>query len=302
MVAVGLLLALAASALLVAQRRAAHRASLPAQASIPLAAPPVPRDVAPLPTAVAPAVSAPPLAPASSKPKTPARTTVEAVPLTVTLDSTREGRHVRVGEDVTLTALAHGRSETLTLFYRRGRGGKTMLSFVEGSLSSTTWTPAVPGRYEFTATALSDRHQAAASRPIKIIVDGPAPMGVAPALTAEAAPRVAAVRPPSRPAHRPSKRQPPRAVPPPVARSKPHAPTLTYHVAAAQFPFIRNATVLADALNQRGYQAVPERMADRRGKTVYVVVTGTYRSPKEAHAAALVLQRNGYPAYFFGSR
>jgi hypothetical protein len=80
------------------------------------------------------------------------------------------------------------------------------------------------------------------------------------------------------------------------------APPRTYHVAAAQFAFSRSAVVLTDALNHRGYRAVPERMADAHGKTVYVVVTGSYRRPKEARNAALALQRSGYPAYFFGSR
>jgi len=87
-----------------------------------------------------------------------------------------------------------------------------------------------------------------------------------------------------------------------VARVRPPAPAQTYHVVAARFYFSRSATVLADALNQRGYHALPERMNDPHGKAVYAVVTGTYRRPKEARAAALVLQRSGYPAYVFGSR
>ena len=286
-IAACLLLALAASALYAALRGPARRT--PSAATTPAVAetaPPLPvlRPVpAPHPTPVAPV---PPV-------KTAAETPGGAVPLTITLDSTREGRHVRVGEDVPLTALAHGRCATLTLSYRRGHGKKTMFLFIEGSLCSTTWTPTVPGRYEFMATALDDRQQAAASRPVEITVDEPAAPPAARAEPAQEEPPVDAAPPPRFAPQTRSEKTP---------QGTDRTPALTYHVAAAKFLSLRNATILSDALNRRGYQAVPEPMADAHGKAVYVVVTGAFRRPKEARAAALALQRSGYPAYFFGSR
>lgn len=298
LIAVGLLLALVASALFVAQRKTAARAALPIPA---VTAQPAPGDAPPPP----PSAPAPPAAPVPAA-VFGTKTAVGAPPLTVTLASTSEGRHVKIGTAVTLTAfttLAHGQSATLTLFSRRGRGQKTMFSFAQGSLCSTTWTPSVPGRYEFTATALGDRRQAAASRRVEIIVDKPAPQTVAQDKAQDKVAQVplpvSAAPPPSRLVSLP----PPRTVTPRTAlRARPPAPPLAYHVAAAQFSFSRSAVVLADALSRRGYQAVPERMADPHGKTVYVVVTGSYRRPKEARKAVLALQRSGYPAYFFGGR
>jgi len=322
LVAVGLLLALVASALLVARRRPVVQSprATPAQAQTPdtvppVTVPPVPVNSAPPPPApVASAVSALPAAPAT--PGAGTKTVVEAVPLTITLASTSAGRHVKVGDDVTLTAftaLTRGRSATLTVFYQRGRGQKIMLSFAQGSLCSTTWTPSAPGRYEFTATALGDSQQAATSRRVEITVDRPDRQTAAQDAVVQAPPVVAAV-----PLPRPVSLPPPRDVRPRTMRprtvwprtglpratpSAPRpAPALTYHVAAAHFAFSRSAVVLADALIRRGYPAVPERMADGHGKTVYVVVTGSYRRPKDARNAAVALQRSGYPAYFFGGR
>jgi len=298
LIAVGLPLALAAAALLIPQHKPGRGAApaAPAQAQTPAAVPPVPGDAPLLAAAPAlPAVSAPPPAPAT--PGGGAKTAVETAPLTITLTSMSAGRHVKVGSDVTLTAftsLARGRRATLTLFYRRGRGRKTMLSFAQGSLCSTTWTPSAPGRYEFMATALGDAQQAAASRPVQITVDRPAAQPSAPA----SARNEAAQAPPPRPVRLPLRTAPPRA----AAQAPRPAPALTYYVAAAYFSFPQSAVVLADALKHRGYPAVSERMADPHGKTVYVVVTGSYQRPSEAHKVALSLQRSGYPAYFFGSR
>ena len=78
------------------------------------------------------------------------------------------------------------------------------------------------------------------------------------------------------------------------------APVTIYHVAAAQFPQSRSAVVLAKSFRLRGSPATTKRMIGYHGKTVYAVVTGAYRRPEEARAAALILQRSGYPAYFFG--
>ena len=297
LLAVGLLLALTASAFLVARHRLFPRAPLAAHAPVqtPNTIPPAPVDagvtVNTPPPADAPQVAAPPV---TIVPPAPAK--AAAPPLAVSLASTGEGRHVKVGDAVTFTAfttLEHGHSATLTLFARRGRAPKAMFAFVQGSLCSTLWTAPSPGRYEFTATALGDRRQTAVSSRIEITVDKPA-------VDKPAAPRVASavVRetlPPRKTAAKPT---PPKR----AAHAKPAAPVSTYYVAAAQFFYSRSADVLAAALSHRGYKAIPERMADARGKPVYVVVTGSYRRPSEARSAALALQRSGYPAYFFGSR
>ena len=298
LIAAGLVAALVAWALLSAPRPSGRHAARPASALA--AVPPTPGDVPPpssLPAA--------PAVPVTPKARAERLVAAETAPLTISLASTRAGRHVRIGDPVTLTAftaLAQGQSATLTVFYRRGRGPKTMLSFVQGSLCSTTWTPTVPGRYEFTATAHGDRRQAAASRRIEITVDQPAgprnqpvpplvahrrpPVAAPPPLVAQTRLSVAAPAPP-----RPRKT---------AARAPRPVPSHAYHVAAAVFYFPRSAAVLAEALNRHGYHAVPERMAGPHGKSVYVVVTGGYRRPGEAHTAALALQRSGYQAYVFG--
>ena len=312
LITVGLLLAVAASALLIARRRPPLQGMPTAQAApapvpSPDTAPPVPTASPTPPMPVPPEAEARPPVRAKTGAKTAgAKAAVETPPPTVTLVSRSAGRHVQAGDPVTLTAVteaARGRSATLTLFSRRGRGDKTMITFVEGSLCSTNWTTLVPGRYEFTATAQADSRRTVTSRPVEITVDRPA-SAAAPLRVAAAPPPPRAVRlPPSR---RVSEAVPPkraaRAAPRAEAPAKPPAPAQTYHVAAAQFAFSRSAVVLADALRLRGYPALPERMTDRHGKTVYVVVTGTFRRPKEARAAALALQRSGYPAYFFGGR
>jgi hypothetical protein len=308
LVAVGLLLALVASALLVARRRPVVQSPLaaPTQAQTPDTALPVPVDGSPLPAPPSSSVSAPPAAPATPS----AGAAVGAVPLTITLASTSAGRHVKVGDAVTFTTFAtlpHGQISTLTLFIRRGRGQKSMLSFTQGTLYSTPWTPTTPGRYEFTATALGSRQDVVTSRRIEITVDRPARQTVAQnavvqSAVAQALPAAAAALPSPRTASLPSPRRAPLrpAARAPRRTAKSPAPALTYHVAAAHFAFSRSATVLADALSRRGYPAVPERMADAQGKTVYVVVTGSFRRPKDARSAAVALQRSGYPAYFFG--
>ena len=277
LIAVGLLLVLAASALLVARHRPLTRTPLaaPVQAQTPDTASPAPLTVSPAPPPAAPPV--PQVAATLVTGTKPVAAKVAAPPLTVTLASTGAGRHIKVGDAVTFTAfttLEHGHSATLTLFARRGRSPRAMFAFVQGSLCSTLWTAPSPGRYTFTATALGDRHQTAASGRVEITVDKPA------------APRVASEA----------------ALPKRTPRPKPPAPVLTYYVAAAHFFYPRSADVLAAALSHRGYKAVPERMTDAHGKAVYVVVTGSYRRPSEARSAALALQRSGYPAYFFGGR
>jgi len=168
-----LLLALAASALFVA-RRGPGRRSVPAAAAIPAPKPPAVAPPAPSSAPALPVTSVPSPTPAP-RTKAPAEDAASAAPLTITLASTRDGRHVKVGEGVTLTAFissAHAQGATLTLFSRHGRGPRTIVSFAQGSLCSTTWTPPAPGRYEFTAAAL-DHHQQAVSRRVSVTVDAP---------------------------------------------------------------------------------------------------------------------------------
>ena len=323
LVAVALLLALTVSAFFVVQRGPARHAARSADPP----ANPSPK-VAGLPVAFVPAVPAasalpPPPGvrlPAKTAAKKPLKAPLKAAPLSVLLTSSSQGRHVRVGEDVTLTALAHGRCATLTLSYRHGFGGKTTHSFTEGGLLSTTWTPAVPGRYGFTAIALGSR-QSAVSRLVEITVDGAAPRRMAWVGSARMLPAEVVTPLPPLPVHlpplsRPRWVRPPRtvaseaaapekvvpdAVAPRAETAAPRpGPATIYHVAAAQFPFSRNAVVLAKSFRLRGSPATTKRMIGYHGKTVYAVVTGAYRHPEEARAAALALQRGGYPAYFFG--
>ncbi len=258
------------------------------------------------------------------------------MPLRVVLTSPGQRRHVRVGEDVTLIALAQGRCASLTLSYRRGLRGAATHSFTEGGLLSTTWTPSLPGRYEFTATALGGPRQTAVSRPVEIIVDAPIPQMMArgeaarsfPAETITPLPPMAVRLPPPQPARRSAsvpplprlRRVKPRTeAPPPVPETmiagvvtpsvvipsaappdtRP-APAVLYHVAAAQFPLSRSAVVLAKSFRLQGSPATTKRMIGYHGRTVYAVVTGAYRRPEEARAAVLVLQRSGYPAYLYG--
>ena len=182
-VAVSLLLALTVLGFFVVQNGSARHTALAANPAADASDPPVPPpiiDNTHAPTfPAAPVMSAPPLTPAPHPVKIavkkPQKAPVKAAPFAVLLTSSSHGHHIRVGEDVTLTALAHGRCATLTLSYRHGLGQKTMHSFTEGSLLSTTWTPTVPGRYGFTATARNGQWQTAASRPVEITVDKPAP-------------------------------------------------------------------------------------------------------------------------------
>lgn len=249
----------------------------------------------------------PPVAPerAALTPVSPARTRPKtAVPVTVTLVASNETRPIKVGAGVTLTALtnlAPGQSASLTLTYRRGHGRNTLFSFAQGSLLSTIWTPPAPGRYDFLATALEGRQKAAASRPISILVVADH-AGKSPLLTA-------ALPSPKIPQSLPQAPRPASLLGKPrkkAAAAKHAAPSAAsarlFHVAAAHFPFAANAVVLAGALHNRGYHATPERMADKQGKAVYVVVTGSYRRAEEARQQVLILQSSGYPAYFFSSR
>lgn len=292
-VVVGLLAAavlLVVVTLIVVRHRPAVRAD---------AAAPVPPVTAPQTPAPLPAVAPPPPDAVAPRPDTARRADKVPEPLTVNLTSTGGGRHIKVGSGVTFTAftaLAPGRSATLTIFYRLNRGRKTMVSFVQGTLCSTTWVAPAPGLYQFTASALGDRRQAAVSRAVEITVDAPAPP---PAL------RVA-VAPPPKPKAAPIAKRAvvkqgvvKRAAVKPPAVAGPAARPPVYHVFAAHFARARNADDLAAALGRNGYRATVRRMNDRQGKAIYVVETGTYRQPAEVYAAVNGLLQSGYPADFY---
>lgn len=289
---IGLLVAAVLLAALAAVTFSVARHKPPARAVSAAPAPAVPPAPAP-PPVMAPA------APAAAAPRPGAAKEADADtgPLAVNLTATNDGRHIKVGAGVTFTAftaLAPSRSATLTIFYRLNRGRKTMVSFAQGTLCSTTWAAPAPGRYRFTASALGDRRQAAVSRDVEITVDAP----IAP-------PRVAAA--PPKPKARPVAARPPQPKKPVAAKpaavkrvaARPAARPLVYHVFAAHFARARNADDLAAALGRNGYRATVRRMNDRQGKAIYVVETGTYRQPAEVYAAVNGLLQSGYPADFY---
>lgn len=275
----GVLLALIVAAAILNQRKAAVRTAPPVTAP--------PQTAIPPPTAAPKSALLPAASPAARDAKA-----VKAVPLALTLTATEANRRISVGANVTLTVFtthAQGRSAAMTLSYRRNQGRRTVLAFAQGSLCTTTWAPQMPGRYEFSATAVGDGQGAAVSRLVIITVSALAAHAALQAAALPAVPRVLAR------AVRQKGRASASASPPPRAR-------LLYHVEAARFPFARNADVLAAALRRQGIPAVTQRITDRRGKPVYIVETGTYRSFGEVRKALLNLQRSGYPAYFYGTR
>ncbi len=233
--------------------------------------------------------------PMESAPKGAAPVPVSAapVPLTVTLYSASRNKHVAVGTPVTLSAYAAlppGKSATLAVSYGKDNGPKSLLALAQGSLSSTTWTPFLPGRYLFMASALDSRKNGAFSHPVLIFVDAPARVLVSkPAVPvrvavqpAPAKPKVAAARP--APARHPT----PAAVP--------------YHVAAAVFPVRRIAATLAAALRGRGFHAFVRSGTDGNGKPSYRVETGDFPSKADADAQVRLLKKDGYPSYLFQTR
>jgi hypothetical protein len=225
-------------------------------------------------------------------------------PLVITLVSAAGNRPVKMGQAVRLTTftdLMPGQSASLTLTYRRNRGPNTLFSFAQGSLASTTWTPVAPGRYDFLATALDSHQRAAAARHLQIIVKPDSTPALMPSKPLVAAAVPVSSAPAYAPLPKPLLPKPllPKAAAKPSRRLVPSP--LRFTVAAAHFPFNKNAVILADALHRQGYHAVPERMAVGRGKAVYVVVTGSYSRPENARQQRLVLQRSGYPAYIFRS-
>ena len=232
--------------------------------------------------------------PTKSAPKDAAPVPVSAapVPLTVTLYSASRNKHVAVGTPVTLSAYAAlppGKSATLAVSYGKDNGPKSLLSLAQGSLSSTTWTPILPGRYLFMASALDSRKNGAFSHPVLIFVDAPVSKPAAPV-------HIAA---------KPAPAKPKAAVPPPPAitpKRRPAPAAAPYHVAAAVFPVRRIAATLAAALRGRGFHAFVRSGTDGNGKPNYRVETGDFPGKADADAQVRLLKKDGYPSYLFQIR
>ena len=230
-------------------------------------------------------------------------------PLTVTLSSADAGKHVRVGRPVMVLAYADlppGASATVAVSYTRNHGPQALLALVQGSLATISWTPVLPGQYEFTASAMDARKKSAFSHPLLIAADAapapllPLPVFVpAPPLPA----RVAALSPSpvrARP-RRPSQRRasPAETPTPPKAAVRQPAASSAYHVAAGAFVVRPVAETLAEALRQRGYHASVRPGPLLYHKQSYVVQTGSYLRQPDADRQRDTLKRSGYPAYIF---
>ena len=279
--------------------------------SRPMASIPLPEPAIPPPASLPAAVPA------------EASTAVQ-VPLTVTLYSAGSGRHVRVGTAVLISAYATlppGQSATVLISYTRNNGPQSLLALAQGSLSSTAWTPSVPGRYNFTASALDSEKNNAASRHLLIYADaGPAKgagaaKSLPPAIVPIPPPVKAAAFAPARPARNPALRRiaarlaaPVRHVPkPPIhlrpaptrqtTRAVPRSyPSKASHVAAATFLFRPLAETLAGALRRRGFHAFVRTVAQPHHKPTYAVETGDFQHPADARGQVETLKRDGYPA------
>ena len=236
-------------------------------------------------------------------------------PLAVTLYCAGSGKHIPVGKPVLISAYAAlppTGSATIAISYTRDGGPRSLLTLAQGSLSTASWTPALPGRYDFTASALDRRKISAFSRHITIDADAPAaPVQprptVSPALPSvksgalgqphgAAAPRpraplLLAVR---RPAPKPAAAKQAAPLKAPHSRA--------YHVAAATFVARPLAETLAGALRRRGFHASVQPSPGLFHKTSYVVQTGDYLRSADAQKQAALLKQDGYPAYVFQVR
>lgn len=212
------------------------------------------------------------------------------VPLTVTLFSAARDSHVAAGKPVMISAyaaLAPGDSASLAVSYTRDGGPKSLLSLAQGSLSSTAWTPAVPGHYRFLASAFGSRKTSAISHSLSLWVDAPA---LTPPVTSDRT-TAAFVRLAPMPVV-------PRHVSQyfaPIVSSRPQP----YHVAAATLPVSRIAATLAAALCRRGFHAFVRPRTAGSSRRTYTVETGDYLRKADAQKQVRLLQRDGYPAYLF---
>lgn len=289
---------------------------------------PAPRSAA-VPAGAAPSTRPPHVTPPASRVSGPAANPVpkpvpRAIRLTADVFCAHSGGPLPVGSRILLTALADadpGRPVTLMLSCRRDRNAVSFLSVAEGRLCSIAWTPAVPGRYQFTATASDDHVRAVVSRPLLLTVtaappgaalpprDRPAGVRALPVLPAgveplPVLPPMAYALPPLRPrlrlARLPSLPDRP-AVPTPRPETvalKAASPALC-HVVVATFPSARNAVVLAKSFWGRGLRVAVRHKPDSRGRETYVVEMAASHNQAIARQSVLSLQRSGYPAYCF---
>ncbi len=286
-------------------RNAVPRNAVPMQSAAALSVPL--RPAAPPRSSAAPSsavVHTPVLTTTAPSPAAPVPVSAAPVPLSVTLYSAYKGKHVAVGTPVTISvyaALPLGQSATLAVSYGKDGGPKSLLSLAQGSLSSTTWTPLLPGRYLFTASALDSRKNGVFSHPVPIFVDAPAsaPLPVLPAPVHIAA-KLLTVRPIVPKPHLAAKaagKLNTSKPNPPKRRSAPVS--VPYHVAAAVFPIPRIAATLAGALRGRGFHALVRTGTDGSGKAVYRVETGDFTRRADADTQVRLLKKDGYPAFLF---
>lgn len=273
----------------------------------PVKNPPLPSDSAAVLPQADPAL--PPLVPARPSPAQPAMPKTAAdgqVPLGVTLYSAGGGKHVSVGKPVLISAYAAlppTGSATIAISYTRNGGPRSLLTLAQGSLSTASWTPAVPGRYDFTASALDSRKISTFSRSLVIVADAaPSPLSPLPVAVSPAPPpaRTAALVSAHRAEPVPRRRA---AQDVPAARPAPKRPKMQtshlkpYHVAAAAFVVRPVAETLAGALRRRGFHAFVRETKQPHHKPTYVVETGKFLRPADAKKQLYTLNHDGYPAF-----
>ena len=248
---------------------------------------------------------------------------IMAVPFTVTLFSTSAGGHVPVGSHIMVTAFTTLKAEkgaSLDLCSRQGQEPPVAFATAEGTLCSAAWTPTLPGRYEFVATASDASRHRAVSHRFSIWADAdpapfpgpslPASAPPAPALPASVATPPLALAP--LPTFRPVSVSPiPLSLPLPPPFPAPRAALrplpahsrfpLRTHVLVARFPFFSNADTLAQALRGNGFHAAVREVTVRDGTIRYSVDTGIY-PPEEAQKQMQALQHDGYPAFCYTNR
>ena len=229
------------------------------------------------------------------------------VPLGVTLYSAGSGKRISVGKPVLISAYAAlppAGSATIAISYTRNGGPRSLLTLAQGSLSTASWTPAAPGRYAFTASALDSRKISAFSRPLVIIAEAmPAPANElsppvastapSPAITAAPAPVLRAQLRPRRIAAR----SVPATRPAPQRSNGQKSHLKPYHVAAAAFVVRPVAETLAGALRRRGFHAFVRETSQPHHKPTYVVETGKFLRPADAKKQLYTLNHDGYPAF-----
>ncbi len=284
-------------------------AVLPRLSQVPRSArnPPLPSGPAAIPAPADPAL--PPLVPAQPS---PAKAAADGqVPLAVALYSAGSSKHVPVGQPVLISAYAAlppAGSATIAISYTRNGGPRSLLTLAQGSLSTASWTPAAPGRYNFTASALDSRKISAFSHSLVIVADAaPSPVTPLPAVVSPAPPaRTAALTPAHRAKLAPRRRA---AQSVPAARPVPNrfrAPNRfrvqtshlkAYHVAAAAFVVRPVAETLAGALRRRGFHAFVRETTEPHHKPTYVVETGKFLRPADAKKQLYTLNHDGYPAF-----